>query len=193
MEKNVFFKSGAAAKKCFSALALVLLVSACAGCGDGGAARNTGGGDPVLEPLQAAFEGLLERDGDRYLSAFPPQMAADYEAGAVYRVFFGLDGMESWLELAMEANEESYGGGISVEYALLSKTDSDAGGLGEINLDYYTYKRYVSAENTESVCILELSYTIGGDAGSESKLARLYAVRQEGKWYLHPCHAFYMF
>lgn len=177
-------------KAALLALLLLLPLPLCS-CGSSRAAVSGGGSETAV--LESAISALLSADEDGYLSAFPPQMAKDYEEQNVCRYYFGCADTGEWLESVREAYLENYGSGVSVKGRLVSVTEKDAEALGDLNLDYYTYERYVTAENTERAIEATLEYEIKGKNHGESKKAHIYFVRQGGKWYLHPCLAFFTF
>lgn len=144
-------------------------------------------------PLQTALSALVSGNGDAYLSAFPPKMAEDYKIQDVYLYYYSLQDMSAWLNNSLRVYGEGYGKGLKIKGSISSSADITVAELGDANLDYHTYMRYVTEENTRSVKSAVFSYTIGGEDSSETKTAKLYFVNQNGTWYLHPCFAFYMF
>ncbi len=177
--------------KRLSALLLLIPLLLCA-CGGEKTATVSGGGEEA-RALEAALTALLSADADTYLSAFPPEMGEDYEEQYVYSYYFGAGSMEEYLEASLAAYGESYGDGIRITGEIVSIEVTDVEAFGDANLDYYTYNRYVTEENTEEAKSAVFKYTVGGDRGSEEKEARIYFVKQNGSWYLHPCFAFYSF
>lgn len=178
--------------KRLAAILLLLAVLLCA-CGNKEEAVFIEGGAEETAALTTALTALLNGNAQDYLSAFPPEMVKDYEEQAVYAYFFGIADMGVWLEGSLAAYKAAYGSGITVKGKLTSVAAAELASLGDANLDYYTYKRYVTAENTETVLNAVFEYTIKGGDGEDNKTAQIYFVKQAGKWYLHPCFAFYSF
>lgn len=178
--------------KRFTAILLLVALALCSCGGKEGTVSVTGGGEEVAA-LNLALSALIDGDADKYLSAFPPQVAEDYEKLDVYMYFFSLADMSAWLKSSLVSYEDAYGKGISINGSLSAIIETEVAALGDANLDYYTYMRYVTAENTEKVISAVFNYTIEGDSGNEQKAAKLYFVKQDGKWYLHPCFALYSF
>ena len=172
---------------------LVISVLLCSCGGDDGQDVSISGGGDEAAVLNTALSALIEGDADKYLSAFPPKMAEDYEKLDVYMYFFSLPDMSAWLESSLVSYKEAYGKSIKINGSIGSVMETKVEALGDANLDYYTYMRYVTEENTEKVLSAVFNYTIKGDSGSEEKAAKLYFVMQDGKWYLHPCFALYSF
>lgn len=144
-------------------------------------------------PLQTALTALINGDGEGYYKAFPPKMEEDYKTQEVCAYYFSFTDMSSWLENAMRVYDVSYGKGLYIKGEIVSSEKVALSTLGDANLDYYTYMRYATEENTEEVQRAVFSYTIGGDESMEEKEATLYFVKQDGKWYLHSYYAFYNF
>ena len=144
-------------------------------------------------PLEVALKALLDGDGDAYLKAFPPEMVKDYKEQDVYLYYYSLQDMTAWLKNNLRIYGTAYGDDFYVRGSISSLEKLSVDSLGDANLDYHTFLRYVTPDNTEEVMALLFSYKIGGSEGSEAKEARLYFVKQKGVWYLHPCFAFYTF
>lgn len=143
--------------------------------------------------VNTALNALIDGNADVYLSVFPPQMAEDYKKFDVYSYFFCIKDMDAWLDLSLASYNETYGENIKIMGKISSVMEITVDALGDANLDYYTYVRYVTEENTEKVISAVLDYTIKGDKSSEEKTAKIYFVKQDGDWYLHPCFALYSF
>lgn len=175
-----------------TALLLLTAVLLCA-CGSEENAVVINGSDAEVAVLTAALTALINGNAAEYLSAFPPEMVKDYEETDVYGYFFNISDMGAWLKGSITSYKEAYGSDITVNGALTSVAETEVDKLGDANLDYYTYKRYVTVENTQAVHTATFEYTIKGENVVENKTAQIYFVKQEGKWYLHPCFAFYSF
>jgi len=170
-------------------LVLALCLSAC-GSETGVSVENS---TDFTTPLETALAALLEGDGDAYLKAFPPQMVKDYKEQDVYLYYYSLQDMTAWLKNNLRIYGTSYGKDFFIRGSIVETKKLEVSSLGDANLDYHTYLRYVTPENTEEVQMALFSYKIGGSESSEEKEARLYFVKQKDKWYLHPCFAFYTF
>lgn len=175
------------------AICLILLISLClVSCGNGAAVTVSNAPD-FAAPLEMALNGLMNGDGEAYLKAFPSKMAEDYKAQDVYLYYYSLQDMTAWLKNNLRIYGVSYGKDLFIKGSVADGKAVSVDSLGDANLDYHTYMRYVTEENTEEVQTAVFSYTVGGDDGSEKKEAKLYFVKQNGVWYLHPCFAFYTF
>lgn len=173
-------------------LTLAMALALCA-CGkEGGQAHVSGGGEEAAV-LETALTALLCADAEAYLSVFPPEVAEDYETQQVYSYFFGAADCKAWLDAGLSSYAEAYGDGVRIDGAITSSEEAAVSSLDDENLDYYTYRRYVTEENTEKLISAVFEYTVKGDKDSEEKTARIYFVKQGGKWYLHPCFTFYSF
>lgn len=170
-------------------LVLSLALSAC-GNEKGVSVENL---TEAAAPLETALTALLDGDGDAYLNAFPPEMVKDYKEQDVYLYYYSLQDMTAWLKNNLRIYGASYGKDFFIRGSIVKTEKLDVSSLGDANLDYHTYMRYVMPDNTEEVQSVLFSYKIGGTEGSEEKEAKLYFVKQKGTWYLHPCFAFYTF
>jgi len=170
-------------------LALLLFLAACGG-EKTVTVKNAQG---FASPLKTALNALFEGDGEAYLKAFPPQMAEDYKTQDVYLYYYSLEDMGAWLNNSLRVYGDVYGKSLKLSGSISAEKTVDTESLGDVNWDYHTGLRYVTADNTEETRSAVFSYTIGGDTSKESKEATLYFVKQNGVWYLHPCFAFYSF
>lgn len=174
-------------------LALALALSLC-GCNYGsGNTVSLRGDSEATTVLTMVLDAVLACDAEAYLACFPPEMVSDYAEYDVYGYFFSSEDMRTWLERCSAVYAEAYGNDITVTGTLVSEAVEDVERFGDANLDYYTYKRYVTRENTEAAYTVALEYTVKGSGGSETKTADIYIVKQDGAWYLHPCFAFHSF
>lgn len=173
---------------CLITLTAIILTS----CG-GGKSVTLNELPDFAAPLKVALEGLMSGDGDAYLEAFPPKVAEDYNVQDVYMYYYSHKDMTAWLGNNLRIYGDSYGKSPFINGSVGEARDVTVKSLGDANLDYHTYMRYVTEENTEAVKCAVFTYTIGGDDKKESKMATLYFVKQNGKWYLHPCFALYTF
>ncbi len=144
-------------------------------------------------PLERALNALLEGDGEDYYKEFPPRMVKDYKEQEVCLYYYSLQDMSAWLKNNLRIYGDSYGEDFYIRGSISRIEMASVAAMGDANLDYHTYMRYVTEENTAEVMAAYFNYTIGGSEGSEEKEAKLYFVKQEEKWYLHPCFAFYTF
>ncbi len=168
-------------------LVLILAMAAClCGCGD---VDFEGGNDSTL-PIEDMMIAALDCNGSDYLDAFPPQMSSDYESKQVCLVWFGLESMDDWLSEQKKAYTESYGDDLEIEAEVIKAEECSVQDVESMNPDPYTYISYVTASNTEKVCAVTLEYTIGGEKSEEEYTKVIYTVKQGGKWYVHPIHAF---
>lgn len=174
-------------------LALTLTLALC-GCNYvSGKTVNLQGDSEATTVLAAVFDAVLNCDAEAYLSCFPPEMISDYAEYDVYGYFFSAEDMRTWLERCNVINAENYGDDITVTGKLVSQAIDDVELFGDANLDYYTYNRYVTRENTEAAYTVALEYTVKGSSTSCTKTAEVYIVKQNGVWYLHPCFSFHSF
>lgn len=175
------------------AIILLLVFLFClTACGSEAGVSITDAPDFVA-PLEVALKGLIDGNGESYLSAFPSKMVEDYKIQDVYLYYYSLSDMTAWLKNNLRIYGESYGGELFVKGGIEDVKTVAVSSLGDANLDYHTYMRYVTEENTQEVKAATFRYTIGGEDSSEEKEALLYFVKQDGVWYLHPCFAFYTF
>ncbi|MBQ3081056.1 MAG: hypothetical protein IJC49_01220 [Clostridia bacterium] len=174
-------------------LCLIVLISLMLTSCGGGEAVTLDDLPAFATPLETALKGLMSGDGDAYLNAFPSKMAEDYKQQEVYLYYYSLEDMTAWLGNNLRIYKESYGSSPFINGSVGEIRTVSVESLGDANLDYHTFVRYVTEENTEEVKSAVFTYTLGGDDGKESKEATLYFVKQNGKWYLHPCFAFYTF
>lgn len=174
-------------------LALALSLVLC-GCGNAnGTTVSLQGDSEATELLSSALDAVINCDAEAYLACFPPEAVSDYDKYDVYGYFFSAEDMHTWLERCKVINVENYGEHITVTGTLVSETIDDVELLGDANLDYYTYNRYVTLENTEAAYIVSLEYTVKGSDTDMTKTAEVYVVKQNGIWYLHPFFIFHSF
>ncbi len=174
-------------------ICLLVLVCLClSSCGADGGVKLSELPD-FAKPLETALTALLKGDGEGYYKAFPPKMQEDYTVQDVCAYYFSFTDMSSWLENALRIYDVSYGKDLYIKGKIVSNEKVALSSLGDANLDYYTYMRYPTEDNTEEVQKAVFAYTVGGEKTSEEKEATLYFVKQDGKWYLHSYYAFYNF
>ncbi len=179
-------------KKTRTAALLLLILLAFSACTVDASQVSVSGDKEETAILETVLGAMLNADEKAYLSVFPEEMVKDYEETDVYGYFFMAEDMEAWLAASLSTYSTNYGKGIKISGTVTSM-ETEVEALGDANLDYYTYKRYVTEENTEAVRIATFNYKISGSSTDEEKTAKIYFVKQQGKWYLHPCFAFYLF
>lgn len=173
------------------ALALTLMLCGCTGASDETVSLR--GDSEATTLLASVLDAVICCDAEAYLACFPPEAVSDYDKYDVYGYFFSAENMRVWLERCSSVYSDTYGDNISVKGTLVSETVDDVELFGDANLDYYTYNRYVTRENTEAAYTVTVEYTVSGKTGNESKTAEVYLVKQNGVWYLHPFFIFYSF
>lgn len=173
------------------ALALTLMLCGCGGAG--GKTVSFQGDSEATALIASALDAVLNCDAEAYLACFPPEAVSDYDKYDVYGYFFSAEDMHTWLERCNVINVENYGEHITVTGKLVSEAVDDVELFGDANLDYYTYNRYVTQDNTEAAYTVALEYTVKGSGGSTAKTAEVYIVKQNGVWYLHPFFIFHSF
>ncbi len=164
-------------------IALALLLCSCS-------AVDFDGGNASTKPIEKMMKAALACDGEDYLAAFPPEMTAEYEEKQVYAVWFSFGSMKEWLSAQKEKYTEYYGADLEIEAEVVKTVKCTVADVEDMNPDPYTYVSYVTKSNTESVCAVTVEYTIEGDSGEEDITKVIYTVKQGGKWYVHPIHAF---
>ncbi len=175
--------------------ATALALSAC-GKDEGVSFKGT---SEKTAPVEKAITAIFNGDGDAYYSAFPPSLKEHYEESYVIAgVFAPCKTMSEYLSTYMiKSNKANYGEDYAVAVEFLSEEQISVAELDAMaadpNLDYYTYKRFVTEENTEEVWRIKLKLSYSGSYGEEEKDQTVYVVKQDGKWYLHPHFVFYGF
>lgn len=164
-------------------LSLTLFLCGC------GSVDFEGGGDSG-KPIKKMMEAALDCNGEDYLAAFPPQMVKDYNEKQVTAVWFEQATMTDWLKKQKESYSFSYGKDIEIDVEVIKLTEVSMSDVEDMNPDPYTYVSYVTAANTSKVCAVSLEYSIEGSVGEEECTKVIYTVLQDGKWYVHPIHAF---
>ncbi len=147
-------------------------------------------GDAETECITAAMEAALAADGNAYFKAFPPQMKKDYDERQAIAVFFGVETMSDWLKGQVDIYNETYGGDLKIDGEVDKIEELTVQDVEDMNPDPYTYVSYVTEDNTEGVCAVTVSYDFEGNK-TENKFTKvIVVVKQGGKWYVHPIHAF---
>ncbi len=147
-------------------------------------------GEKRSEPIEAIMEAALDADGDAYLKQFPPQMKKDYDERQAIAVFFGVKSMSEWLSQQRELYKQSYGNGLQIDGEVEKIEELTVAEVEDMNPDPYTYISYVTKDNTEAVCAVTLSYELEGSKTKNEFTKVIIVVKQGGKWYVHPIHAF---
>ncbi|MBE6678248.1 MAG: hypothetical protein E7597_05600 [Ruminococcaceae bacterium] len=175
--------------------ATVLALSAC----DKDEGVSFKGTSQKTAPIEKAVSAIYNGDGDAYYSAFPSALKEHYEESYVVAgVFAPCKNMSEYLSTYMvKVNKANYGEDYAVAVEFLSEEQISVAELDAMhsdpNLDYYTYKRFVTEDNTEEVWRIKLKLSYSGSYGEEEKDQTVYVVKQNGKWYLHPHYVFYSF
>ncbi len=150
-------------------------------------------------PIEKAISAIYNGNGDDYYSAFPPALKENYEELRVIEGYFApCNTMSKYLSTYMvKVNKANYGEDYAVAVEFVSEEQISVAELeamnSDPNLDYYTYKRFVTEENTEEVWRIKLKLSYSGSYGEEEKDQTVYVVKQNGVWYLHPHFVFYGF
>ena len=166
-----------------------------------------GGGDSVSfegtteksKPVEQALTAIYNEDGSGYYAAFPPALKEKYEETYVIPgTFVPCKTMGDYLKSYMsKVNKANYGEDYTVEVEFLKEEKLSVeklnGMASDPNLDVYTYMRFVTEENTEELWQITLKIKYSGSLDEEEKEQFVYVVKQDGKWYLHPCFVFYGF
>lgn len=144
--------------------------------------------EPILDFLKAT----LDNNGDAYFKVFPPEAAADYtnESAPAVQVHMGHETMDGFLLYQTDRYEDFYGDNIVITVKVLSEESASFEDIEDWNLDQYTFKRYITRENTEEIKKITIDYTVKGDLDKDNRELAVYVVKQDGKWYMHPTYAF---
>ena len=130
-------------------LCLIVLISLMLTSCGGGEAVTLNDLPAFATPLETALKGLMSGDGDAYLNAFPSKMAEDYKQQEVYLYYYSLEDMTAWLGNNLRIYKESYGSSPFINGSVGEIRTVSVESLGDANLDYHTFVRYVTEENTE--------------------------------------------
>lgn len=157
------------------------------------------GTDDKSSPIETAITAIVNGDGEGYYSAFPPELKEAYEDGYVIKgTFAPCNTMSEYLTNYMvKVNKANYGEDYTLAVEFFGEEQITVAELDDMNndpnLDYYTYKRFVTEENTEEVWRIKLKLSYEGSYGNEEKEQSVYVVKQDGCWYLHPHFVFFGF
>ena len=178
------------------ALATAIVVFTACGNGDTVSFEGT---DAKSSPIETAITAIVNGDGEGYYSAFPPALKEAYEEGYVISgTFAPCSTMSEYLTNYMvKVNKANYGEDYTLAVEFLDEERITVAELDTMtndpNLDYYTYMRFVTEENTEQAWRIKLKLSYEGSYGSEEKEQSVFVVQQNGYWYLHPHFVFYGF
>lgn len=161
-------------------------------CGKGKDFSFSGGGEGAA-PVKTVLKAILDGDGEAYFSAFPPAAVADYQDMNTLKAFFYCNDIESYLDTLLGVYEENYGAGVRIKAKITAEEQVTVDAVKNGNPDYYTFKSYVTEDNTEEVCKISLELKVSGKRDSDTYTVLLYTVKQDGVWYLHPMFAFSSF
>lgn len=157
------------------------------------------GGGERTAPIEKALGAIFDGDGEAYYEAFPPALRETYDALYVVQGGFpGCADMSDYLKKCVHGiNGQNYGEDYCLFVKVLSEKEISVEALeslpGDVNLDNYTYQRFVTESNTDAVFSVEIRLCYEGELDSEEKEIELYVIKQDGEWYLHPFFAFYGF
>ena len=173
-------------------LAAVFLLCSCGG-DDGNEIT-----EPEAMPVKTLIGGVMKCDSELWRSAFLPAYDAAMEAQELelgsctdYDEYIA-----SKLAEAVAANEDNYGGNVSVTFSDVSVRHismSDRPEMFEEYKDIFTLRYRLDLDSLEDVAEVSGKLTISGKASANTSDAVFVVVKCDGKWYLHPAFYNYMF